>query len=225
MDFEYYIYQYLQKHNRVEVPGFGVFGLISQSAKIDAENSVITPPKEIITFDYHPAAYSNDFAKFVAESLEANLFLVQSDLKNQVENWKLALQNEKHLDLRNIGQLMLDEQSNTIRLKDGAQAFGFEEINLDELKTKKKIKKLNGDFGFSKGVLWTFLSLIVVGGIVFYFFGDREILFGKPSPFLDQSVKKTTRNPKSVKIQKKQDSLKTDSIKPVSNAKIKETGR
>jgi hypothetical protein len=47
MNFEYLLYQYLLKHNRAEVPEFGIFQLNRESAKIDAENSIIIPPKKL----------------------------------------------------------------------------------------------------------------------------------------------------------------------------------
>ena len=65
MNFEYLLYQYLLKHNRAEVPEFGVFELTKESAKIDAENSIITPPKEIVTFEYNPSCYDNQLAKYI----------------------------------------------------------------------------------------------------------------------------------------------------------------
>ena len=76
MNFEYLLYQYLLKHNRAEVPEFGVFELTKESAKIDAENSIIIPPKEIVTFNYNPSCYDSQLAKHIADETNMNIFIV-----------------------------------------------------------------------------------------------------------------------------------------------------
>jgi nucleoid DNA-binding protein len=225
MNFEYLLYQYLLKHNRAEVPEFGVFELTKESAKIDAENSIIIPPKETISFQYNVSVYDSHLAKYIAEETNSNLFIVQTDLKSEVARWFQKLQKDSLLDLENLGQFQLDKQNNVVKITDNnADVFGFEEINLQQLKNKKPENTHIEDYTFNKGVIWTFLSIIVVGTATLFFFGDQELIFGKSSKIPTKKivekivVKKVLTTPKI-------DSTKIDSIKPTTNAKIQKTNR
>lgn len=232
MNFEYFLYQYLLKNSKAEVPDFGIFELTKESAKIDAENSVILPPKEIIAFEYRPAVFDNHLARYIAEETGSNLFVVQTNLKTEVAKWFHKLQNENFLNLENLGQFQLDDNKNVIKITDNnSDIFGLEEINIRNLKSKPKKKKSSGDYGFNKIIIRVFLSLIIVSGIAFYFFGDKELLFGKSSQIPVKNIQKTdTSTSLSAKEEKpvilpKKDTIKTDSIKPTQNAEIQKTGR
>ncbi|MBO6201729.1 MAG: hypothetical protein J6N74_08955, partial [Chryseobacterium sp.] len=135
MNFEHHIYQYLLKHHKAEVPDLGVFELTKESAKIDAENSIITPPKEVVIFGYQPSVFDNQLAKYIAEETNSNLFIVQMNLKNEVSKWFQKLQTEGDLTLENLGQFQLDDQSRIIKITDDTDdIFGLEAINLQTLK-------------------------------------------------------------------------------------------
>lgn len=220
MNFEYFLYQYLLNHHKAEIPDFGIFELTKQSAKIDAENALILPPKESIRFEYNSAVHSSDFAKYVAEETNSNLFVVQMDLKAKVSEWRNKLNSENHLALSNIGQFRLDGENNIVKISDDADAFGFEEVNLNHLKTKKKsIKSSNEDYTFNKNIIWTFVSLIIIGSAALFLFGDKELIFGKSSQI---STKESSIKNKPLKVSEKlkQDSIKTDSLKTATNAEV-----
>jgi len=225
MNFEYLLYQYLLKHNRAEVPEFGVFELTKESAKIDAENSIIIPPKEIVTFEYNPSGYDNQLAKYIAEETNSNLFIVQMDLKNEVAKWFQKLQTENSLSLENLGQYQLNEDNKVVKITNNDEdVFGFEKVDLQHLKTLKSKNTFKEDYSFNKGVIWTFLSVIVVGTAALFLFGDQELIFGKSSQIPTKKVVKKTMV-KKVSTTPKVDSIKTDSIKPTTNAKIQKTNR
>ncbi|MNK21521.1 hypothetical protein D3C87_397800 [compost metagenome] len=226
MNFEYYLYQYLLKHHKAEVPDFGVFELTKESAKIDSESSIITPPKEVVAFRYQPTVFDNHLAKYVAEETQSNLFTTQMSLKSEVSNWIQKLQGGNILSLGNLGQFQFDENKNIVKIADNNEdVFGLEAINMESLKlTKSKVKILTEDYSFNKNVLWTFLALIVVGTSALFLFGDTELIFGKSSKI---PTKKTTVKPKPspTVIIPKQDSIKIDSIKPIKNANIQKINR
>ncbi|PZU90620.1 MAG: hypothetical protein DI529_02515 [Chryseobacterium sp.] len=226
MNFEYLLYQYLLKHNRAEVPEFGVFELTKESAKIDAENSIIIPPKESVTFEYNLAVYDNHLAKYIAEETNTNLFVVQMNLKSEVAKWFQKLQHDNFLDLENLGQFQLDEQSKVVKITDtSADVFGFEEVNMQQLKNlKSKKTSIEEDYAFNKSVLWTFLSIIVAGTAALFLFGDQELIFGKTSQIPTKKLAKKTIV-KKVSTSPKTDSTKIDSIKSTTNAKIQKTNR
>lgn len=225
MNFEYLLYQYLLKHKRAEVPEFGVFELTKESAKIDAENSIIIPPKETVTFEYYPSGYDNQLAKYIADETNSNLFTVQMNLKNEVAKWFQQLQTETILNLENLGQYQLNEDNKVVKVTDSDDdVFGFEKVDLQHLKTLKSKNNLTEAYSFNRGVIWTFISLIVIGTAALFLFGDQELIFGKSSNIPTKPMVKKTE-PKKVIAIPKQDSIKIDSIKPTTNAKIQKTNR
>lgn len=225
MNFEYLLYQYLLKHNRAEVPEFGIFQLNRESAKIDAENSIIIPPKETVTFEYEPSGYDNHLAKYIADETNTNLFIVQMNLKNEVANWIQKLQTENVLNLENLGQYQLNEENKVVKVTDNDDdVFGFEKVDLQHLKTLKSKNSFTEDYSFNKGVIWTFLSIIIIGAAALFLFGDQQLIFGRSSNIQAKQLIKTVEKPK-VLVVPKQDSIKIDSIKPTTNAKIQKTNR
>jgi len=224
MNFEYLLYQYLLKRQTAEVPDFGVFRLIRESAKIDAENSVILPPKESIEFEQDFFVSGLDLADYISADTGLGQSEVLSQLKNQSDQWKNKLQSDGFLQLGNIGRLILDKENRIIKDNEETDAFGFEEINLNQLKAKRPIQKPDAGYNLNKGVIWAFLSLIAIGSALFYFFGDQELIFGKSSNIPSKQTVKKIQKPK-IQVVPKQDSIKTDSIKPTTNAKIQKTSR
>lgn len=225
MNFEYHIYQYLLKHHKAEVPDLGVFELTKESAKIDAANSIITPPKEVVTFEYQPSIFDNQLAKYIAEETNSNLFIVQMNLKNEVAKWFQKLQTEGNLTLENLGQFQLDEQSRIIKITDETDdIFGLEAINLQTLKkTFPKKNLVSDDYSFNRNVIWTFLGIIILGSLALFVFGDQQLIFGKSSQIPTKKIVKKAEA--KVLTVPKQDSTKIDSIKPTTNAKIQKTSR
>jgi len=223
MNFEYLLYQYLLKHNKAEVPGFGVFQLTKESAKIDAENSIIIPPKESVDFQYNDSLFDDHLAKYIAEETETDLFVVQADLKNEITNWFQKLKSDNFISLENLGQYQL-EDGKVVKITDDSDVYGFEEINLQQLKTLKSKKNVSENYSFNKSVLWTFLSVIVIGTAALIFLGNQDLIFGRSSKIPTKQIVKKPE-PKKVVTVPKQDSIKIDSIKPTTNAKIQKTNR
>ncbi len=227
MNFEYYLYQYLLKYNKAEVPDFGVFKLTKESAKIDAENSIITPPKELITFQYIPSIFDNHLARYISEETGYDLSVVQEDMKKGVLKWFQKLKTANNiLYLENIGQFQLDGHNKVVKITDdNDDIFGLEAINLKTLKNKLSKKSLASEnYSFNKNVIWTFFVIIILGSVSLFVFGDQELIFGKSSQIPTKKLVKKTIVRK-VLTTPKIDSTKIDSIKPTTNAKIQKTNR
>jgi len=226
MNFEYHIYQYLLKHHKAEVPDFGVFELTKESAKIDAENSIITPPKEILNFHYQPMVFDNQLAKYIADETNSNLFTTQANLKVEVAKWIQKLQTENNLTLENIGKFQFDDHKNVIKItENGDDIFGLEAINLQILKNPTKKKAIiPEDYSFNKNVIWTFLGLITLGSATLFLFGDQELIFGKSSQIPTKKIVKKEELKKTL-VNPEQDSINQDSIKPIKNAHIQKINR
>jgi hypothetical protein len=71
--------------------------------------------------------------------------------------------------------------------------------------------------------VWAFLLLIIIGAAAFFMLGDQQLIFGKSSQIPTKKIQKKEQQ-KAPALPKK-DSLKTDSIKQTSNAKIQKISR
>ena len=226
MNFEYFLYQYLLKHHKAEVTGFGVFQLTKESAKIDAENYIITPPKEVVVFHYQTDLVGGDLENYIANETGSDLSTVADNLKNEVEKWLQKLQAGNTLVLENIGQFQLDDHHQVIKLPDSNDdVFGLEAINLQALKKTSDKKYTDPEnYAFNKNVIWVFITIIILGVGSLFLFGDQNLILGKSSQI---PVKKLTpkRIPEKAAIIPKQDSTKQDSIKPIKNAHIQKINR
>lgn len=220
MNFEYHIYHYLLKHGRTEVPDFGVFEITKEPAKIDAENAVIMPPKELITFRYQPAVFDNHLAKYIAEETKTNLFVIQMELKDEVAKWIQKLKIEKSLYLQNLGLFLWDEENSIVKTNDSDDAFGLEAIKLQNLNKAYPVKKNSEseDYALNKAVIWTFLLLLILGTVSLFLFGDRDLIFGKSSQIPTKKITSKTEVRKAWSAPK-QDPIK-DSTKTIKNAKV-----
>lgn len=226
MNFEYFLYQYLLKHHKAEVTGFGVFQLTKESAKIDAENYIITPPKEVVVFHYQTDLVGGDLENYISNETNSDLSTVTNNVKNEVEKWLRKLQTGNTLVLENIGQFQLDDHHQVIKLPDSNDdVFGLEAINLQALKKKSAKKYADPEnYAFNKNVIWVFITIIILGVGSLFLFGDQDLILGKPSQI---PVKKLTpkRIPEKAAIIPRQDSTKQDSIKPIKNAHIQKINR
>lgn len=225
MNLEHYLYQYLLKHRKAEVPDFGVFELTKESAKIDAENSIIIPPKEIVNFQYK-SVDSDLLANYLADEIKTDLVTAQKNLKSEVEKWFQTLKSEHNLKLENIGQFQFDDQNNIIKIsEDSDDVYGLEAINIKALKNPVSSKNsVSEDYSFNKNVIWTFVGLIIIGSAALFLFGDRQLIFGKSSQIPSKKIVKKDE-PKKVLVIPKQDSTRQDSLKQTTNAKIQKVSR
>ena len=88
------------------------------------------------------------------------------------------------------GSLKLLNKSNFVH---NSNFFGLEEISLKEIKENKVTadkKDSEDDYVFSKSILWAFLFIIPVGGILFLAIMYQDKIFGKKS--FDMTIKTST---------------------------------
>ena len=225
MNLEYFLYQYLLKHQKAEVPDFGVFELTKESAKIDAENSVISPPREIISFIYDHNITGHHLANYISKENNSDPSFAQESIKNEVAAWHQKLKSGNILTLENLGQFQMNDQKDVIKINESQDdIFGLEAINLKALKNPAvKAKPLTEEYSFKKSTLWVFLILVIFGAAAVVIFGDQEMLFGKSSQIPTKKIVKKSQ-PKA-QVSQQIDTLKIDSIKTKTNAQIQKTGR
>lgn len=201
MNTEIHIYNLLQEIGRVEVPGFGVFTLEKKSAQYNEEQSTLLPPAQEIFFENQPSVFNPELSRYIVEKTSENLFEVQSKIKDEISSWKEILQNDGKLVLEDLGEFVLTNDVIQFKAqKDFTKTpnyFGLEAIPVEEI----SIKPTNNEehqYVFNRSLLWSFLFILPVGGMLFLAFSHQNEIFGKPSTL---TVKKA--------ISKKEKSLPT----------------
>ncbi|MGR3855677.1 MULTISPECIES: hypothetical protein [Chryseobacterium] len=234
MNISAYILEYLKQFGTATVPGFGVFSLKNSKAIINSENGSILPPASQIEFAIDYEVRAEDLTAFIAEQKQMSLEASRSDLKIQTDFWKKKLQAEQVLDIQNLGTVFIEEGHTHFkgkRIESGRPDFyGLEEIRFSDINNGEKVNasvNREKDFKFKKTILWLFLLIIPVLGIVYLAFTQQELLFGKKS-FNNVSVQTSThrivKDTVKMKVHTPEtpvtDSLKKDSlVKPAGKEK------
>ncbi|WP_426476326.1 hypothetical protein ACP3T3_13285 [Chryseobacterium sp. CBSDS_008] len=198
MNISAYILEYLKQFGTATVPGFGVFSLKNSKAIINSENGSILPPASQIEFTIDYEVQAEDLTAFIAEQKQMSLEASRSDLKIQTDFWKKKLQAEQVLEIQNLGTVFIEEGHTHFkgkRIESGRPDFyGLEEIRFSDINNGEKVAasvNREKDFKFKKTILWIFLLVIPVLGILYLAFTQQELLFGKKS-FNNVSVQTST---------------------------------
>lgn len=237
MNISAYILEYLKQFGTVEVPGFGVFSLKNSKAIINSENGSILPPASEIVFAVDYEMQSEELAAFIAGEKQMSLDASKSDLKIQTDFWKKKLQADQFLEIQNLGIISIENDQTRFkgkRIESGHPDFyGLEEIRISDINNGEKIsiaENREKDYKFKKSILWIFLLVIPVLGILYLAFTQQELLFGKKSfdkvsvqtsthRIVKDTVKPNIPDPKAtVSDSLKKDSLSKPAVKAVKPA-------
>lgn len=234
MNISAYILEYLKQFGTVTVPDFGVFSLENSKAIINSENGSILPPASKIVYTPDYRIQSDELAAFIAGHKQMTVEASKTDLQIQTDFWKKKLQADQMLEIQGLGSIFIEEgethfKGNRLQ-SDHPDFYGLEEIRFSDISNKEyqtTADKSEKDYRFNKSILWIFLIIIPVAGILYVAYTQQELLFGKKSFDAAQiSVQTTThRIPKDTIKAKKvtppvaADSLKKDSLKKDSVAK------
>lgn len=188
MNISAYILEYLKQFGTATVPGFGVFSLKNSKAIINSENGSILPPASQIDFTIDYEVKADELTAFIAAQKQMSLEASRSDLKIQTDFWKKKLQAEQVLEIQNLGTIFTEEGHTHFkgkRVESGRPDFyGLEEIRLSDINNGEKVNASENrekDYKFKKTILWTFLLVLPVLGILYLAFTQQELLFGKKS--------------------------------------------
>lgn len=198
MNLGLYIFNYLQENEKAELPGFGIFTLTKKSATLDEVAAKLLPPTQEIAFTENKSIFSSSLSKFIADKTGENLFLVQTQIKDEVENWLKELSLNKTLNIENLGNFNVKEEKillqNEKDFTKNPQFFGLEEIKLEEINTSKSDSVTSEDsdnqFVFNYSILWIFLFILPIGALLYLALTYPDKIFGKKS--FDISVKTST---------------------------------
>lgn len=228
MNISAYILEYLKQFGNVTVPDFGVFSLEKSKAVINSENGSILPPASKIVYAPDYRVQSDDLAAFIAGHKQMTVEASKTDLQIQTDFWKKKLQADQMLEIQGLGTIFIEDgethfKGNRLQ-SDHPDFYGLEEIRFSDINNKESqttASKSEKDYRFNKSILWAFLVIIPVAGILYVAFTQQELLFGKKSFDPAQvSVQTTThRIPNNTLKAKKvilpvpSDSLKKDSLR------------
>lgn len=234
-----YILEYLKQFGKVTVPGFGIFSLENSKAIINSENGSILPPASTIVYRPDYEVKSDDLASFIGGQKQMTLEASRTDLQIQTDFWKKKLQAEQTLELQGMGTIYIEDgethfKGNRLQ-SDHPDFYGLEEIKLSDinskdLKTAVSVKA-EKSYRFSKSILWAFLIIIPVAGILYVAYTQQEILFGEKS-FNKADIPVQAKNHRiekdTIKVQVhtpvRADSLKKDSIQKQVRADVEKAG-
>lgn len=221
MNISAYILEYLKQFGTVTVPKFGVFSLENSKAIINSENGSILPPSNKIVFHSDYQVFSDDLIQFVSNQKAVSKEAAENELQIQTDFWKKKLQAEQILEIQNLGTIFIED--GTLHFKgnrlesDHPDFYGLEEIRFSDINESEKttqIQNVEKDYKFNKSILWIFLFIVPVVGMLYLAYTQKELLFGKKS-FDSLSVQTKTKRIEN-KIPLKIDSAqikKADSVK------------
>ena len=226
MNLGQHIFNYLQQNGRVELPGFGIFTLEKKSAHLDESSSVLLPPVQEIKFQRNTLVFNSDLSKYVAEATDENLFVVQTKMKEEVLFWQDLLEKNNNLAIEELGEFVSENgEIQLLSKNDFTQSpsyFGLEKIDLKEIENPKisntEVEDTDNQYVFSKSLLWTFLFIIPVGGIIYLALNYKDKIFGKKS--FDMSVKTSTQRIEKDNINKDSSAIDSLKINPTDSLKI-----
>lgn len=213
-----YIAEYLKQHHRVAVPWLGKFYLKNSQAKFDEKAESILPPSKEIEFNVNYEIQDDELCQFLAQEKAIPLADAEKEIENFTNYLKNKLSENQEVDVRDLGKFIPTENKiqfigNRIE-SDAPDFYGLEEINLTNLNSGTVGAAPQEEYKFQTSVLWIFLLVLPVLGLIFLGFTQRERLFGKKS-FDDLSVKTSTHRiqPDSAKIKKEQEKIRLDSLR------------
>jgi len=199
MNISAYILEYLKQFGAVTVPEFGVFSLENSKAIINAENGSILPPSSKIAFYSDYQILSDDLSHFISSQKSVSKEAAENELQIQTDFWKKKLQADQMLDIQGLGTISIEDgqlhfKGNRLE-SDHPDFYGLEEIRFSDINTSEKpetFRNSEKDYQFNTSVLWIFLFIIPVLGMLYVAYTQKELLFGKKS-FDDISVQTKTR--------------------------------
>lgn len=114
MKTEHYISQLLYRYQCVTVPGFGAFLTEIQSAQHFESANTFFPPKKLISFNANLKNNDGLLANHIAQAQKISYENAIELISNDVASWRNSLHIEGQLVLKNIGQLLLNSESNLV---------------------------------------------------------------------------------------------------------------
>lgn len=114
MNLELYIAELLYRHQCVIVPDFGAFLTEINTAVLDETTHSFYPPRKVVSFNSNIKNNDGLVANHIALSSKTSYENAVSAIEKAVENWKITLENNSKIILKNIGEISLNVDKNTV---------------------------------------------------------------------------------------------------------------
>lgn len=114
MNIANHISQLLYRFQCVTVPGFGAFLAETIPANIQESNQTFYPPKKVISFNSHLKNNDGLLANHISvcEKISYNEAIIS--IEKAISFWKTELETAQVLQLKNIGELRLNQENNLV---------------------------------------------------------------------------------------------------------------
>lgn len=209
MDIAQQILQVLNAQGQLELAGLGMLSIITKHAELDVQNDKILPPKKELIFNLDRGQKADNQFNGLSSQI----------LKDLLE--------KGNYDLAGIGKWTnfagkIDFVADSPIA--GNDFYGFEEIEVPRVgaDAPQLMPSLDEHYKFNKSILWTFLVVIPIAGILYVAFTQKDKLFGKSS-FKSVELSKIEKQPTKPAVVdslsvKPSDSIKSDSLsQPINN--------
>lgn len=108
MRLEFYIGELLYRYQCVTVPGFGAFLSNYKSAQVHQTTNAFYPPTKVLAFNAQLTSNDGLLTKYIADAEKMSYETVLSIIEKEVELWNTMLQEDEKIELKNIGELWLE---------------------------------------------------------------------------------------------------------------------
>ena len=223
MNIPFHLLEYLKTNSKVTLSGFGDFYLKKIGASIQDDGRIL-PPSSEIALNWNPEARNSDFITYLATKEAVSNFDAELEVKKVTTNWNSTLESLQDLSIEPIGSFVKDDRSMIFygaRISDQTpDYYGLEEITLSSIHSVREESSASedtdapNDYKFNRSILWLFLILIPIGGLIYGAIEYQELLFGKKSP-KDVEIKTSTK-----RIEKPVAIVDSTQLKPVDSLKM-----
>ena len=114
MKIDQYISQLLYRYQCVTVPGFGAFLTEIQSAQLLEGSHSFYPPKKLVSFNSYLKNNDGLLANHIAQAEKISYEIAVIGIQNEVNSWKIKLQEYGSISLKNIGELTLNDEKSLV---------------------------------------------------------------------------------------------------------------
>ena len=114
MKMEHHISQLLYRYQCVSVPGFGAFLTEIQSARLNENAASFYPPRKVVSFNFHLKNNDGLLANHISQAEKITYEDAVKNIETEVLKWKYELQQNQTLQVKNIGQFIVNSESNLV---------------------------------------------------------------------------------------------------------------
>ncbi len=147
MRIDYYLSQLLYRYPCVTIPGFGAFLTEIRSAHLEEPSNTFYPPKKAIAFNSNIKNNDGLLTNHVALSEKIAYSQAAQLIENTVALWNESLQNNNPVAIKNVGNIVLNEEGTIVfepqeALNYLTDAFGLSSFVAPPVKRQSEQKQL-----------------------------------------------------------------------------------